>query len=53
MRVSKNQFIIDISNNKIMRICNIRNILMKYNWRLNHLDNKAIVDFEMQNIEKY
>ena len=30
-----------------MQICNIINVLLKYNWHLNLIDDEAVVDLEL------
>lgn len=31
-------------NTEIAQICNVTNILLKYNWHLNLTDNEAVMD---------
>ena len=53
MRVPKKQLVINMSNAKITRIGNVTNVLLKYNWHLNSIDNKAVVDLKLQSFKKY
>ena len=53
MEVSKKKLVVNIPNIEVMRVCNVTNILLKYNWHLNSTDNKAAIDLELWNIEKY
>lgn len=45
--------IIDISNAEIIQICNIINILLKYNFPLDWKWGKHIVNLGLQNIKKH
>lgn len=33
-------------------ICSVTNVLLKYNWHLNPIDNKVVVDLGLQNVKK-
>lgn len=49
---AKKQLVINIFNIKVILICNITNVLLKYNWYLNLTNNKVIVDLKfLKNIE--
>ena len=49
----KKQLVIYTPNVEVLWICNIINVLLKYNWHLNSTDNKAAVDLELQSTKKY
>lgn len=50
---SKKEFFMAILDAKIMQVWSAINFLLKYNWHLNFMDNKAMVDLELRKIEKY
>lgn len=51
--MSKKQFVVDIPDIKVTRVCSIINNLLNYNGYLNPIDNKAVVDLELQSVKKY
>ena len=50
MRVQKKKIIINMPNAKVMQICGITNVLLKYNWHLDSTNNETAVDLELQNV---
>lgn len=42
-----------MSNKKITQICNLTNMLLKYNWHLNLINNEITINLKQQNIKKY
>ncbi len=49
----KKQLVVDTPDTKVMRVCSATNVLLKYNWHLNPMDNKAVVDLGLQSVKKY
>lgn len=47
----KKELIINIFNIKVIQIYNIINILLKYNWYLDLIDNKIAMNLGLQNIK--
>ena len=50
---AKKELVIDIPDTKVMQVCNATNVLLKYNWHLNSIDNKTAVDLELQSVKRY
>lgn len=51
--MQKKEVTINIPITKVVQICSIINIWLKYGWPLNHRDNKAIVNLELQDMKIY
>ncbi len=43
----KKQLVVDMPNAEAMRVCNAVNILLKYNWHLNPMDNEVAINLEL------
>lgn len=51
--IKTKKFIINMPDIKVTRIYNTINILLKYNWYLDLINNKVAIDLELQSIKKY
>lgn len=51
--IKKKTFIINVPNIEVTQVYNIINILLKYNWYLDLINNKVAIDLELQSIKKY
>lgn len=51
--IAKKGLVIDIPDVKITRVYSTINVLLKYNWYLNLMKNKTIIDLGLQSISKY
>ena len=49
----KKELVIDKSDAEVMRVWNATNVLLKYNWHLDPIDNEAAIDLGLQSIKKY
>ena len=49
----KKELIVNMPDIEVTQICNTTNILLKYNWYLDFIDNKAAIDLGLQSIKKY
>lgn len=38
---------------EVIQLCSITNILLRYNWHLDPIDKKTIVDLGLQSVKKY
>ena len=47
----KKKLAIDMPDIEVMQIYSVINILLKYNWHLDPIDNKTAVDLGLQNIK--
>ena len=53
MSAKKNELNVDMPNTEVTRLCSATNFLLKYNWHLNLIDNKAVINLGLQSIKKY
>ena len=53
MEVKRKKLVIDILNVEVMRVCSPTNILLNYNWHLDHTGNETAIDLGLQSIKKY
>ncbi len=44
---------IDTFDAEVMWVCITTNILLKYNWHMDPMDNKVVVDLGLQSVRKY
>ncbi len=51
--VKKKELIVDTSDAEIIRVYNTIIVLLKYNWHLVLMNDKATVDLRLQNVKKY
>ena len=51
--VKKKELVVDTPNVVMTRVCNATNVLLKYNWHLDPMDNETAVDLRLQSIKKY
>lgn len=49
----KKKLIINMLNAEVTQICNATNVLLKYNWYLNLINNEVAIDIVLQSINKY
>ena len=45
--VKKKELVVDMLNIEITRVCSTTNVLLKYNWHLNPMDDETTVDLEL------
>ena len=51
--VKKKELVIDKPNSEVTQVFSTMNVLLKYNWHLDSMDNEATVDLGLQIIKKY
>ncbi len=51
--VKRKYFVVDIPNIEIWQVCSTANVLLKYNWHLNLIDDESVVDLGLQSVKKY
>ena len=49
----KKKLVVDTLDAEVTRICSATNVLLKYNWHLDLMDDKTAVDLGLQSIKKY
>ena len=50
---AKKQLVVNTPDAKITQVCSTTNILLKYNWHLNLMDNEVAVYLGLQSNKKY
>lgn len=50
---AKKKFVVNMPDIMVMRICNITNIFLKYNWYLNLTNNEITINPKLQDVKKY
>ena len=38
---------------EVTRVCSAINVLLKYNWHLNPINNETAINLELQSVKKY
>ena len=51
--MSKKKLVVDTPNVEVTWVCSATNILLKYNWHLDPIDDKVAIDLGLQSIKKY
>ena len=49
----KKELIINMPDAKVKRVCNLTNVLLKYNWHLDFTDDETAVNLGLQSVKKY
>ena len=53
MGVLKKELVGETPDAEVMRIYNTINVLLKYDWHLDSIDDEAAVDLGLQSVKKY
>lgn len=53
MGISKKKLVLDMLDIEVTQVYSVINILLKYNWYLNSIDNKAAINLRLQSIKNY
>lgn len=48
----KKEIVNDTPDTKLTQVCSKKNVLLIYNWHLNLIDNKVVIDLGLQSIKK-
>ncbi len=51
--VKRKQLIVNTPDAEVTRVCSATNLLLKYNWHLNPMDNEAAMNLRLQTVKKY
>lgn len=49
----RKKVVVDTPAAKVAWACSATNVWLKYNWPLNHMDNEAVVNLGLRDVEKY